>query len=344
MRRIRPGNGIGMNRRVMNKERKKGMNQLERHLSGAEDIIITGHVRPDGDCVGACLGMYHYIRAAYPDKKAAVYLEPVPDRFSYLPGVKEIVHKKPPHLTGDLLLCLDSSDRERLGEFSVLLEEISVSLCIDHHITNTGFCRENIVDAECSSTCELLSRFFREEYLDEKTAACLFTGIVHDTGVFRYSNVRGGTLEAAARMIEKGVEADRIISESFFTKTNVQNQILGRALLESILFLDGACIFSAISRKTMEFYGVTGEDMDGIVEILRDTKGVEVSIFLYEQDTQEYKVSLRSKERVDVSRVASHFGGGGHIRAAGCIMNGHVHDIVNNLSARIALQLKDAPT
>ena len=130
-----------------------------------------------------------------------------------------------------------------------------------------------------------------------------------------------------------------IIDNSFYRKTYIQNQILGRALLESITFLDGRCIFSVIHKRDMEFYGVTSADMDGIIDQLRITEGVECAIFMYETACREYKVSLRSTNDLDVSKIAVYFGGGGHVKAAGCTMAGSVHDVVNNLSARISAQI-----
>ena len=136
-----------------------------------------------------------------------------------------------------------------------------------------------------------------------------------------------------------GFDFSKLIDETFFEKTYVQNQVLGRALLESIRFMDGRCIFSSIDLKTMEFYKVVPKDLDGIVSQLRITKGVECAIFLYQTKTLEYKVSLRSNGKVDVAAIASYFGGGGHVRAAGCTMQGTVHDCVNNLSEQIEKQL-----
>ncbi|MDE7286659.1 MAG: bifunctional oligoribonuclease/PAP phosphatase NrnA, partial [Lachnospiraceae bacterium] len=127
--------------------------------------------------------------------------------------------------------------------------------------------------------------------------------------------------------------------ETFYEKTYVQNQILGRALLESILFMNGKCVVSMVDKKTMSFYEAEPHDLEGIVSQLRNTKKVECAIFMYQTDTLEYKVSLRSNGKVDVAKVAAFFGGGGHIRAAGVTMRGTFHDIVNNLSAQIAAQL-----
>ena len=141
-------------------------------------------------------------------------------------------------------------------------------------------------------------------------------------------------------MMEKGIDFGTIIDGSFYKKTYMQSQILGRALLESITFLDGRCIFSVVRKKDMDFYGVDKSDLDGIVDQLRVIDGIECAIFLYETGIHQFKVSLRSNSIVDVSRIAAYFGGGGHVRAAGCTMSGSVHDVVNNLSAHIAEQLE----
>ena len=124
-------------------------------------------------------------------------------------------------------------------------------------------------------------------------------------------------------------------------KSYIQNQILGRALLESVLFYDGKCIFSSVSIEEMNFYGVTGKELGGVIEQLRLTDGVEVAIFLYETDKNEYKVSLRSKKKIDVARIAADFGGGGHVRAAGFSAKGNVHSIVNKIGEMIEQQYNE---
>ena len=167
-------------------------------------------------------------------------------------------------------------------------------------------------------------------------------GIAHDTGVFQYSCTSSRTMEIAGKLIDKGFDFNELLDQTFFQKTYLQNQILGRALLESMLLMDGKCIISALRKKDLDFYGVIGEDLEGIVSQLRNTAGVEVAIFLYETAIQEFKVSLRSNGKVDVSRVASYFGGGGHVRAAGCTMQGSVYDVLNNLTLHIEKQLKAA--
>ena len=149
-------------------------------------------------------------------------------------------------------------------------------------------------------------------------------------------------MEIAARLIGYGFDFTKLIDETFYEKSYLQNQILGRALLESVLFMDGRCIVSGVDRKTMDFYNVEPKDLDGISSQLLTIRGVECAMFLYQTGQQEYKVSLRSSEKVDVAAVASFFGGGGHRRAAGCTMRGTYHDCINNLSLYIERQLRGA--
>lgn len=268
-----------------------------------------------------------------------LYLQPVSGRFSYLEGFDCIESALSGEEVFDLCVCLDCSDRERLGEFAGFLDTAKNSICIDHHVTNQGYARENIIEGKASSTCEVLYGQLSEELLDQDIAACLYTGLIHDTGVFRYSCTSEKTMEIAGKLMSTGFDFTWIIDNGFFKKTYLQSQILGRALMESIRFLDGRCIFTVVKKQDMIFYGVEPRDLEGIVDQLRTIDGVECAIFLYETDNHMYKVSMRSNDVVDVSRIASYFGGGGHVRAAGCTMSGSVHDVVNNLSGHIEKQL-----
>ena len=318
------------------------MTALKQALEGVKTVGNSGHVHPDGDCIGACLGLYNYLETAYPEIKADLYLEDRNERFSYLKNFDKI-QTVPADRIYDLCVCLDASDRERLGEFTVLLDRAVSSLCVDHHVTNTRYAKENVIEEQASSCCEVLYCQMDEMFITRETGECLYTGMIHDTGVFKHSNTSGRTMMIAGKLMDKGIDFGKIIDDSFYRKTYVQNQILGRALLESIVFLHGKCIFSAIRAKDMDFYGVTSKDLDGIVDQLRVTEGVECAIFMYETGVQEYKISLRSNSYLDVSKIARYFGGGGHVRAAGCTMSGSLHDVVNNLSAQIEKQLENKP-
>ena len=311
-------------------------------LKDKKTVVILGHVNPDGDCIGSCLAMYNYLTENCGELDVSVYLEPMGVKFGYLKGYGQVKSEFEPERIFDLCITLDVSDEKRLGEFAPYLKTAADSLCIDHHITNQGLARVNVIAGSASSTCEVLYGLLDQERIGKAVAECLYTGIVHDTGVFKFSCTSAHTMEIAGKLMGKGIDFGAIIDNSFYRKTYIQNQILGRALLESITFFDGRCIFSAIRQSEMEFYGVDGKDMDGIIDQLRLTEGVEVAIFLYETGPQEFKVSMRSQYLVDVSRIAAFFGGGGHVRAAGCSMSGSIHDVINNLSVHIARQLDAA--
>lgn len=315
------------------------MSSLDEMLKGVQSAALIGHIRPDGDCVGSCLAALNYLKEQHPEVEAVVYLEAPSQKFNYLKNFDSIVSDFSEDRVYDLCICLDSSDTLRLGEAVKYLNTAKRSFCVDHHVTNTGYAEENVVQADASSTCEVLYGLLNEEKISKAVAECIYTGIAHDTGVFKFDCTSQRTMEIAGKMMAKGIDFSRIIDDSFYRKTYVQNQILGRALLESITFLDGRCIFSVVQKKDMDFYGVTSSDLDGIIDQLRITQGVECAIFMYETSCREYKVSLRSTTDLDVSKIALYFGGGGHKKAAGCTMAGSVHDVINNLSEQIVKQL-----
>ena len=311
-----------------------------RKIKEADRIAISGHINPDGDCVGACLGLCTYILDLDPAKKVDIFLEPISEKFRFLKHADKILQEKPDEEPYDLYFSLDCSDPERLGAFREEFEKAEFKICVDHHISNQGFGDLTFIDAEASSTCEILYDIFEEKEISFDTAQCLYLRSVHDTGVFKHSNTTRKVMEIAGVLIEKGVRPDFIIDETFYKKTYIQNQILGRALMESILLLDGKIIFSAIKKKDMDFYGIESGDLDGVIDQLRVTEGVECALFLYEKVEGQFKVSLRSNGNVDVRKIAENFGGGGHVRAAGCTVDGNVRDIVNNITPFIEQQLK----
>ncbi|MDO5540884.1 MAG: bifunctional oligoribonuclease/PAP phosphatase NrnA [Eubacteriales bacterium] len=317
------------------------MKKISEELNGIKTVGIAGHIRPDGDCVGSCMAVRLYLEENFPQlEKVDVYLEQIPQSFYLLKGTDRIIHDCTQDYEYDLFIALDCGDILRLGDAARYFKSAKHTICYDHHISNSGYADENYIVPDSSSTSEILYHVMDDDRISLAVAEALYMGIVHDTGVFQYSCAKPETLETAANLLRKGVNGGYIIDTTFMEKTYVQNQILGRALLESIMVLNGTCIISAVKKKDMKFYGVTPADLDGIVSQLRLTKGVETALFLYETGNQEYKVSMRSKQIVDVSVIARYFGGGGHVRAAGCTMQGSFHDVVNNLTKHIEKQMK----
>lgn len=315
--------------------------QFDKELQDVRTVAIAGHVRPDGDSVGACIGLWHYIRDNFPQIQAEIWLEKPDEKFAVLDGFESIMQAGEERAAYDLFVSVDCAGYDRLGNAAKYFDHALKTICVDHHVSNEGFADKNIIDADASSTSEVLCRMMDPEKISKNAAAALYTGIAHDTGVFQYSCTSPDTMRMAAMLMEKGIAGSYILEETFYKRTYRQNQILGKALLESMRILDGRGIVSVVRRKELTFFGVAPVDLDGIVSQLKMTEGVEVAIFLYETDNLEYKVSLRSKDTVDVSEVASYFGGGGHARAAGVTMKGTFHDIVNNLTLHIEHQLTE---
>ena len=172
---------------------------FSKRIEEAHTIAIGGHVRPDGDCTGSCMGMYNYLRENYPEKTVDVYLEEIPEAYKFLQGTKKIQHEIPGNKSYDLFLCLDCGDQGRLGFSAPLFEQAAHTFCIDHHISNQSFAEENHIKPEASSTSELVYHLLNEDKISVSTAEALYLGIVHDTGVFQYSCTAPSTMRAAAR-------------------------------------------------------------------------------------------------------------------------------------------------
>ena len=306
-------------------------------LKDVKSVGITGHIRPDGDCTGSVLALYNYIVENMPETDVDIYLEQPGSEFYYLKNIDKIKNT-PEDKKYDVFFVLDCSSLDRIEPFISCFNNASKTVCIDHHVSNTGFTDLSKIEPQASSACEVLYGTMDADKISRNVAECIYTGIIHDTGVFKYSCTSKKTMEIAGEMMEKGIDYSDIIDNTFYKKTYVQNQILGRALLESVLFYDGKCIFTTVTMDEMEFYGVTGRELGGIVEQLRLTDGVEVAIFLYQTGEEEYKVSLRSKKKIDVAAIATQFGGGGHVRAAGYTAKGSVYQIINSIGELIEKQ------
>lgn len=315
------------------------MTNLDEFLEGVHTVAIGGHIRPDGDCVGSCLATYNYIKTYYPDIDVTLYLEPIPNIFKFLARAEEIVSEFDGDQVYDLFLAQDCGDLDRLGDAAHFFTGAKRTVCIDHHISNQSFADENYIFPKASSTCELVYELLPKERLTKEIAECIYTGIVHDTGVFQYSCTSKKTMAVAGELMELGINYPRIVDETYYTKTYNQNRILGVALLKSRLHLEGKCISSVITAEEMAQYEVLPKHLEGIVSQLRVTKGVEVAIFLYELEAGTFKVSTRSAEYVDVAQIAVRHGGGGHKRAAGFSMTGESDAIIGEIVSEVAKQL-----
>ena len=318
------------------------MNQYLQAIAEAQSIVILGHVRPDGDCVGSCTGMYNYIIDNYPGKQVDIYLGAFDDKFLFLRGADTICHEVYPNRSYDLCLALDCASTDRFGEFSVYYETAKKKVAIDHHASNPGYGDICLVRPEASAACEAIYGILERDKISKYCAESLYLGIVHDTGVFKHSNTTKETMCVAGDLIALGANPQKTIDDTFYSKTHMQNQILGQALLNSPMELDGQCIVTCLRKEVFDHYHASSVDVDGVVDQIRITRGIEVAVFYYEYEPDVYKFSLRSNEKVDVSKIALTHGGGGHIRAAGFSFAGEQSQVEAEVLEQIRQALNEA--
>ena len=308
-------------------------------LKGKNKIAISGHIRPDGDCVGSCMGLSLFLKKALPHAQVDVFLEKPADIFNCIKDVDQIISDSEEDRKYDVFFAVDCND-ERLGDFRKYFDSAALTINIDHHISNKdGSAMINYIKPEASSASELVYELIDPAYMDVEIAKALYIGMAHDTGIFQYSNTAPSTLRAAADLIGYGFDFTKIIDETFYEKTYVQNRLLGKALADSRMLFGGRCAVSALTAMDMTDFGGTSKDLDGIVSQLRYTRGADCAVFLYELKEKEFKVSMRSNGKVDVAKVAGNFGGGGHVRAAGCNLQGAPEECLERLLPLIEEQL-----
>ena len=313
-------------------------------LDNARTVGISGHIRPDGDCVGSCLAVYNYIVTYYPNIEAHVYLDPIPNIFKFLTNSDKIedVHTDYSDTNFDLFIALDCSEGHRLGDVLPLFEGAKQTVCIDHHFTNGGFADYSYIIPDDSSTCELVFNQFGRDKITKEIAECLYTGIIHDTGIFQYSCTTEATMAAAGFLMSLGIDFSKICTDTYFAKTMIQNRMLGKALSECKTYLDGKVIAAVITSEDMLEYGAQSKHLEGIVQQLRDTTGVEVAVFLYELEDGDFKGSTRASGDVDLTVITGVYGGGGHKKAAGFSVNTkEPWKIIDEIVVMVDEQLKE---
>lgn len=296
----------------------------------AKTIGICGHIKPDGDCIGATLALSLYLKKRLPETEITVFSDEIAPCFDCVEGIKQFNYtfdKEQP----ELMIVVDTV-ASRIGSAEKYFKNAKKTINIDHHISNAEGCgMVNYIVPDASSASELIYDLIDKAYLDKEIAEAIYLGIAHDTGIFKYSCTSSKTLRIVAELIEYGFDYPTLLDVTYYEKTYLQNLVLGRILLESQLHLDGKVISGFINMKTMVEMGVTGKDFDGVINQLRITQGVDCAIFMYQINAVTYKISLRSKKIVDVARVAEHFGGGGHVRAAGFYYKGEPEEILSEI-------------
>jgi len=314
--------------------------KIEEVIKDAKTIGIAGHLRPDGDCIGSCMAMYLYLSKIFKDARIDVFLQEIPDIYSFIPCTDKIrTDFKTDIDEYDAFLILDTG-KDRTLEAEKYFDNAKLKINVDHHISNKGSGDWNYIYPEASSACELVYELMDSDKIDKNIAMALYSGIISDTGVFKYSNTSPKTLQIAADLIGYGFAFDELIDHVFYEKTFKQNKLLGKALLDSKLELDGRAVVSVTDLDTMKEYDAIPCDLEGIVSQMQLTTGAYCAIYLHQLSEDEFKVSMRSNGKVNVASIAQIFGGGGHERAAGITMKGTSDSIIKDILEKIDATLK----
>ena len=305
-------------------------------IEAADDFLLTTHVNSDADGIGACMAWAHLLRGL--GKRADIGLpEPPAGQCSFLAGWDGVRHFADLDLTRyRCAIVADCPSLDRIGPVRPGLNADIRLLNIDHHRDNECFGAVNIVE-EVSSTCELLYHLAigLDYEIDSVAANQLYAGILFDTGGFRFSLTTATTFEVAADLVRRGARLDAIAQDVFGNKSLGSVKQRGHAIESLVLHLGGRVAVLHLDREAMS----AGEP-DEVVNYGLMIQGVEVAVLLKERAPGCYRISLRSRDKVDVSQVASTFGGGGHTRAAGLELTGASEDIVEDILAEIGRRLK----
>ncbi len=299
------------------------LHEIIKQIRQNQVFLITAHVRLDGDALGSELALYHLLRSL--GKDAVVYnQDSIPDNYRFLPGSEVIVNTLEDPDRYDAAFILDCSEMERVGDKAGDITQIKRLLNIDHHISNDGFCHFSYIDPAASSTGELLYRLATamSVALSREMATNLYAAILTDSGGFRYSSTTKETLVAAGNLVGCGADPQWISEHIYESNPLVRIQLLGK-VLETLRFdLDGRVGSMVALQKTLDALGAKLEHTENFVDVPRTIQGVDVAIFYSEMNEGLFKLSLRSKDRVNVEKVARVFGGGGHMNAAACRIEG----------------------
>lgn len=303
-----------------------------------QNFVITTHVNPDGDGIGSEIGLYRYLQ----DLNKTVHIinsSPTPRKYQFLDPHQEVVLFDPslpcaPLLDAEVIFILDISRWERLGPMREITQHHrALKVCIDHHPVCGDFADVNLICQEACASGELVLDLitYMEGKLNARIAEALYSAIITDTGVFRFPNTNEHTHRAAARLLETGISAS-VIYEQIYERCSPQRvKLMAMAMFNLEYLHSGQLAWTVITQEMLRETGVQPEEVDGFVDTARGIRNVLASFLFLELPDGSVKISLRSKEDVDVNRFAARFGGGGHRHASGILLNGPINDAVDTV-------------
>lgn len=302
------------------------MEQILQHIKNSGRILIASHAEPDGDCLGSLVALG--LALSKLDKKTTLFNpSPIPAVYRFLPGVERIVTQINETEPYDLAIILDCGDIVRIGEDSSVVDQIPIVVNIDHHASNTGFGHLQLIDTDACATAEIVYRLIKalEIPFDKAIATSIYLGILTDTGSFRFSNTNPAAFAISKNMTDMGVEPYAVAQHVFGTYSLGRIKLLNMALNSIEISENGKLSLMTVSRSMLNATGTSTEDIDGLINYARRIEDVKVAALIHEikngagkfTNMNRYHVSLRSDNSVDVAKIASKFGGGGHTSAAG---------------------------
>lgn len=316
-------------------DKRTAVKDIADALNNAKSILLTIHESPDGDAVGSMLALYSTLKSM--KKDIVMYsTDVIPIKYRFLKHWQDVVTKAEPvaNRTFDVLLMLDCGARDRSGDLITGFKGYKTLINIDHHISNVMFGDLNLVDAHSSCTGEEAFHVIKELFaknslgkLPAETATSLLTALYDDTGGMRYSSTTSVTLNVAAELMDNGADC-AYISENLFFNVSRQKMELTSNVLSTLTFeADGKIAYLVMTIKDLETTGTFAEDSEGLIDFPRSIYGVEVAFLIKEVGNKKFKLSFRSRGKVDVNKFCSTFSGGGHKVAAGCTINGTLEDV-----------------
>jgi phosphoesterase RecJ-like protein len=303
-------------------------------LRERDDFLIVSHVQPDGDAISSTVAVGWLLEKL--GKKFTMLNEgPVPARLRFLWKSSEIItaDDTQPERQYRNVICVDCADFARVGRTNQWFAQDAELLNIDHHPTNDGFGRVNLMKFHAAATAEILFELLDELGLDLDVdiATAIYTGLLTDTGGFRYSNTSPIVMAMASRLLEAGVNGPELAELLLERMTLGQLRIIQRGLSRLSFSPDQRISWLWVNSEDMEESGATNDDLEGLVNYPRNIEGIEVGLLFKQNGQESVKVSLRSAGRVNVAAVAQHFGGGGHVRAAGCRLTDSLSEVIRQV-------------
>lgn len=294
-----------------------GIRQAAAAIRKARKVIIACHVNPDGDTIGCQLALG--LALLHLEKKVVLLSQDgVPTRFQFLPG-SELIQSEAT-AGADVAIAVDCGSAEQLGTMKQPFFKSKTTIQIDHHDFGDSFGRIQVLEEEASAVGEIVYELIRalKVEITPPIATCLLTSIIVDTGAFRFSNIRPKTFDICSKLIKIGVDLQHLIEESYWKKTRSMSRLTGHCALNTDYSEDGAVAWTTIYQKDFKRYAAKLSDGDAMADELRSIEGVKIAAVFRETDRGRFRVSLRSKNGINVALVARDFGGGGHHNSAGC--------------------------